>query len=51
MMHFYKGYTINKVFRYGYNYYRVSGTRTLYSRLKDAKRAIDLAEAGEEELV
>ncbi len=37
----YKGYTINKVFKYGYYYYRISGEKQLYSRLKDAKAEID----------
>lgn len=37
----YKGYTINKVFKYRYYYYRISGEKQLYSRLKDAKAEID----------
>lgn len=37
----YKGYAIIKTFRHGYNYYKISGEQQLYSRLKDAKAAID----------
>ena len=37
----YKGYEIIKTYRHGYNYYRILGEDRLYSRLKDAKTAID----------
>lgn len=37
----YKGYTINKVFKYGYYYYKIAGEKQLYTRLKDAKAEID----------
>jgi len=37
----YKGYRIIKTYRHGYNYYKIVGESTLYSRLKDAKAAID----------
>ena len=39
----YKGYTILKTFKHGYNYYRIVDDHDgkLYSRLKDAKAVID----------
>ena len=37
----YKGYTIIKTFAHGYTYYKISGEKQLYSRLKDAKFEID----------
>ena len=37
----YRGYRIIKTYRHGYNYYKIVGENTLYSRLKDAKAAID----------
>lgn len=37
----YKGYTINKVFKHGYYYYKIAGEKQLYSRLKDVKAEID----------
>lgn len=40
----YKGYTITKTYRHGYNYYKISGEKKLYSRLKDAKAEIDSRE-------
>jgi len=40
----YKGYEIYKTFRFGYSYYKISGEKSLYSRLKDAKAEIDSRE-------
>lgn len=37
----YKGFEIYKTFRFGYSYYKISGEKQLYSRLTDAKLAID----------
>ena len=43
----YKGYDIVKTYRHGYNYYKISGEKQLYSRLKDAKAEIDSRERKE----
>lgn len=40
----YKGYTISKVFRHGYYYYKISGRKDLYTTQKAAKAAIDKTE-------
>lgn len=40
----YKGYTIIKTYKHGYSYYKISGEKTLFSRLKDAKANIDSRE-------
>lgn len=40
----YKGYTIIKTYKHGYSYYKISGEKTLYSRLKDVKANIDSRE-------
>lgn len=37
----YKGYRIIKVYRHGYNYYKVEGFEKIYSYQRDAKLAID----------
>lgn len=37
----YKGYEIIKTYAHGYNYYKISGEKRLYSRMKDAKAEID----------
>lgn len=41
MWHNYRGFRIEKVFRHGYNYYKIENEPELYGRLKDAKRIID----------
>lgn len=45
-MTIYKGETINKVMRFGYVYYKISGSKKLYTTLKAAKADID-AKKGE----
>ena len=40
-MYSYKGYEIGKTFKHGYVYWKVSGDKTLFSTLRDAKRYID----------
>ena len=46
---YYKGFTIIKTYRHGYNYYKIDGEKDLYSYLKDAKRIIDLRLENKEE--
>ena len=41
MTYEYKGYTIFKTYRHGYNYYKIKGKKELFSRLTDAKANID----------
>lgn len=40
----YKGYTINKAFRWGYQYWRIQGSRAFFTTLKAAKAAVDKVE-------
>ena len=40
----YKGYTIIKTYKHGFNYYKISGEKETFSRLKDLKAVIDRRE-------
>ena len=37
----YKGFEIVKTYRHGYNYWKISGEKQLYSTMKAAKAEID----------
>lgn len=41
MKHIYKNFEILKIFKHGYNYYKIVGEKDLYITLKAAKNEID----------